>query len=130
MTKRPHMRRVKSKNTSPELTLRRVLWGMGFRGYRFHRKGLPGKPDVCFGPRKKAIFLHGCFWHGHDCRAGRNVPRTNQEYWGPKLARNRERDERHNQELADMGWSVLVVWECELKDPDALADKLRAFMCA
>ena len=88
MVSRPHMQRVRAKNTSPELKLRRLLCDMGFRGYRIHYKKLPGTPDVVFVSRKKAIFVHGCFWHGHDCKAGKNVPRTNQEYWEPKLERN------------------------------------------
>lgn len=122
------MRKVKAKNTVPELKLRHLLREMGFRGYRVHYDALPGKPDVVFTKLKKVIFVHGCFWHGHDCRAGQNAPRTNQDYWKPKLARNKERDQYRQEALRGLGWDVLVVWECELRDLERTAQTLRAFL--
>jgi DNA mismatch endonuclease (patch repair protein) len=123
-----NMRRIRSKNTSPELAVRQLLRGLGFTGYRIHRKELPGKPDVVFIGRKKAIMIHGCFWHGHDCKEGRREPKSNRGYWLPKIERNRERDAQHLAELVRLGWSVLTVWECELRDTMTLSLKLAAFM--
>jgi DNA mismatch endonuclease (patch repair protein) len=122
------MRRIRSKDTAPELATRQLFRELGFTGYRIHRKDLPGKPDVAFIGRKKAVFIHGCFWHGHDCKEGRRRPKSNQAYWLPKIDRNRQRDADHSTELARLGWNVLTVWECELRDSAALAGKLRAFM--
>ena len=113
------MRRVKSKDTSPELKVRRLLTRMGV-GYRLHRKDLPGKPDVVMAGRKLAIFVHGCFWHGHDCARGARVPKANRDYWESKVGRNRARDVEHRTALEARGWRVLTLWECELKDEDAL----------
>jgi len=121
------MRAVKSKNTSPEITVRRLLHAQGYR-YRLHADELPGKPDIVFRPRKKAIFVHGCFWHGHDCRRGARVPNTNQDYWVAKIQRNVERDKVHRAALDSLGWSVLVIWECETKDLEALKKRLTEFM--
>lgn len=123
-----NMRRIRSKNTGPELATRQLLRELGFTGYRIHRKDLPGKPDVAFIGRKKAVFIHGCFWHGHDCKEGRRQPNSNQAYWLPKFERNRQRDANHYAELTRLGWNVLTVWECELRDPVELTGKLRAFM--
>lgn len=110
-----NMRRIRSKNTEPEMLLRSVLHRKGYR-FRIHRKDLPGKPDIIFASRRKAVFVHGCFWHQHSaCREGR-IPGSRQEYWKPKLARNIERDEIAVQSLLELGWKVLVVWECELMD--------------
>ena len=105
----------------PELQVRRLLHGMGYR-YRLHRKDLPGHPDIVFPRAKKAIFVHGCFWHQHSssrCKITR-VPKSRTEYWLPKLARNRLRDKQHMRTLRKLGWKVLVVWECQVKD-DGLA---------
>jgi DNA mismatch endonuclease (patch repair protein) len=126
---RPHMQKVKAKNTMPEIKVRRLLRELGYRGYRVHYKQLPGKPDIAFTKLKKAIFVHGCFWHGHNCRAGRNTPQTNQEYWVPKLVRNKERDRQRLDKIKGMGWQVLIVWECQLKDMDVLAQRIKAFLC-
>lgn len=123
------MRKVRAKNTSPELTLRRLLCELGFRGYRIHYAELPGKPDVAFTRRKKAIFVHGCFWHGHDCRAGRNIPLTNQDYWNEKLTRNKERDQKHLEDIQELGWEILIIWECELKNREETAQRLKSFLC-
>src|SRR5690606_3067519 len=107
------MRAVKSRDTKPELVVRRLLHGMGYR-YRLHRPDLPGKPDIVFTSRRKVIFIHGCFWHGHDCPRGARVPATNTAYWIAKIGRNVTRDQKSLAELADAGWAALVLWECEL----------------
>lgn len=121
------MSQVKSKDTSPEMFVRRLLYSMGYR-YRLHGKALPGKPDLVFAGRKKVIFVHGCFWHGHDCKRGARVPSTRQDYWLAKVGRNKERDFRNVSSLEQAGWDVLTVWECELKDRDVLADRLTQFL--
>ncbi|CAK0753874.1 Type II nicking enzyme V.XorIIP [Azospirillaceae bacterium] len=125
--RRRTMRAVKSKDTGPELLTRRMLHAMGYR-FRLHRRDLPGVPDLVFSGRKKLIFIHGCFWHGHDCRRGARQPKENAEYWRAKIARNQERDSINTRLLLEMGWKVLAVWECELKDKEALATRLRAFL--
>ena len=121
------MRAVKSRDTKPEMIVRRLAHAMGYR-YRLHRAGLPGKPDLVFGPRRKVIFVHGCFWHGHDCKRGARVPKTNVEYWTAKIGGNRQRDADSEAALIAMGWRVLIVWECEMKDRAALAARLRAYL--
>jgi DNA mismatch endonuclease (patch repair protein) len=113
------MRRVKGRDTAPELKVRKLLWRLGAR-YRLHRKDLPGKPDIVLPGRKLAIFVHGCFWHGHDCPRGARVPKANRDYWLAKVARNRARDIETRARLEAMGWWVLVVWECALKDEAGL----------
>ncbi len=123
------MRSVHSQDTKPEMVVRRTVYRLGFR-YRLNRKDLPGKPDLVFAGRCKVIFVHGCFWHGHDCKAGAKRPKTNVEYWTTKLQRNRERDLSHYQQLEGLGWQYLILWECELKDQQALETKLLAFLKA
>jgi DNA mismatch endonuclease (patch repair protein) len=113
------MRRVMGKNTSPELKVRRLLTRMGLR-YRLHRADLPGKPDIVMPGRKLAIFVHGCFWHGHTCARGARVPQANRPYWEAKIGRNRMRDAEHHAALHAHGWRVLTLWECELKDEERL----------
>lgn len=120
------MRSVKTANTGPEMVVRRLLHGMGFR-YRLHANELPGKPDVVFRSRKKAIFVHGCFWHGHGCKVGR-PPKSRQEYWLPKIEANKERDRRNERLLQGMGWDVLTVWQCELRNTSDLRETLRLFV--
>ena len=122
------MQAVKSKDTGPELAVRRIMHKLGYR-YRLHKKGLPGRPDLVFARRKKVIFVHGCFWHGHDCRYGR-PPESRREYWLPKLERNRERDRENKAELESLGWKVLTVWECQIKRKDTadLVDLLIRFL--
>jgi DNA mismatch endonuclease (patch repair protein) len=123
------MRRIESKGMKPELAVRRIVHRLGYR-YRLHRKDLPGKPDLIFGPTRKVIFVHGCFWHGHDdpaCRDSR-APRSNQTYWLPKLARNRERDTANIAALQASGWEVLVIWECETGNSVALKARLMGFL--
>jgi DNA mismatch endonuclease (patch repair protein) len=119
------MRKVPGKNSSAEMKLRRLLRRMGL-GYRLHRKDLPGSPDVAMAGRKAAVFVHGCFWHGHDCRRGARQPKANADYWIAKIARNRARDAASAEKLQAMGWRPVVVWECELKDEAALEARLRA----
>jgi DNA mismatch endonuclease (patch repair protein) len=121
------MRAVKDRDTGGEMLVRRLLHRMGYR-YRLHRPDLPGKPDVAFSGRRKAIFVHGCFWHGHDCARGARAPKSNRDYWTAKITRNAARDVRNQARLQDMGWSVLTVWECELKDKETLAGRLRSFL--
>jgi DNA mismatch endonuclease (patch repair protein) len=119
------MRAVPAKGSSAEMKVRKLLTTLGLR-YRLHRKDLPGSPDVVLSGRKLAIFVHGCFWHGHDCARGARVPKANAGYWTAKVARNRARDARVQGELTALGWRAEVVWECELKIPDRLKDRLRA----
>ena len=121
------MRAVKGRDTRPEMRVRRLLHRMGYR-YRLHGKALAGKPDIVFGPRRKVIFIHGCFWHGHDCKRGARVPATNTDYWRTKIARNVERYARQIDALAAEGWKALTLWECELKDEDVLSKRLRKFL--
>jgi DNA mismatch endonuclease (patch repair protein) len=128
MSRGENMRRIRSVDTAPEMAVRRALRELGHTGYRLHRRDLPGKPDVVFVGRKKAILVHGCFWHGHDCTEGSRKPKSNQDYWLPKIERNRERDAANELLLSEAGWSVLVVWECEIGDADELVRRLRAFM--
>ncbi|MBS0480266.1 MAG: DNA mismatch endonuclease Vsr [Proteobacteria bacterium] len=117
------MARVKSRDTQPERIVRRVLTQLGYR-YRLHRSDIPGKPDIAFIGRRKAIFVHGCFWHGHDCKRGARAPKDNAAYWSAKIARNRERDRDTLTALTALGWRSLIVWECELRAVDRLAGRL------
>lgn len=117
------MRRVKGRDTTPELKVRRALTALGAR-YRLNRKDLPGSPDIVMPGRRLAIFVHGCFWHGHDCARGSRVPKANREYWTAKVARNVARDQRTAQALCETGWRVETVWECDLKDATALSTRL------
>jgi DNA mismatch endonuclease (patch repair protein) len=121
------MRAVRSRDTSPELAVRGVLRSFA-PGYRLHRKDIPGRPDIAYIGAKRAIFVHGCFWHGHDCARGARAPKTNADYWRAKIARNKARDAGAMDTLAAMGWRALVIWECELKEREFLARKLRAFV--
>lgn len=108
------MAKIKSKNTKPELLLRKKLHAMGFR-YRLHDAKLPGKPDLVFPSRKKVVFVNGCFWHGHDCPVGARLPKSNTAFWVDKRERNQARDLRQIALLKDLGWECLVVWECTIK---------------
>ncbi|MBI1389667.1 MAG: DNA mismatch endonuclease Vsr [bacterium] len=125
--RRRTMSRVRGKDTKPEWIVRRTAHGMGFR-YRLHHAGLPGKPDLVFVSRRKVIFVHGCFWHGHSCKAGRNRPSSRTEYWTAKLDRNMARDRRNRRALKKQGWDVLVIWECQLKNEERLRARLAAFL--
>lgn len=121
------MRRVKGKDTSPELAVRKALTALGAR-YRLNRKNLPGSPDIVMPGRRLAVFVHGCFWHGHDCARGARVPKTNREYWTAKIARNVARDARAAAELAAAGWRVETIWECDLKEAGALRARLQELL--
>ncbi len=124
-----NMSAIRSRDTKPEMIVRRLVHSMGYR-YRLHRMDLPGKPDLVFAGRRKVVFVHGCFWHQHpdqECRDAR-YPRSNQAYWQPKLDGNVRRDAANRQKLKDSGWDSLVVWECEIKDRDALAARVQAFL--
>lgn len=122
-----NMRRIKSKDTSPELMVRRTVHALGFR-FRLHAKHLPGAPDLAFVGRRKAIFVHGCFWHSHRGCVDGHIPRSRTEYWSEKLNRNKMRDRANLRSLAQQGWQILVIWECETKDVDSLSQKLRNFL--
>lgn len=121
------MARIKSKNTQPELLIRKILTQLGAR-YRLHRKDLPGSPDVAMPGRRLAIFVHGCFWHGHDCARGSRAPKTNRDYWLAKVARNTARDARNVIDLTSAGWRVETIWECEMKDREGLTRRLSALL--
>ena len=121
------MRRVKGANTTPEMTVRKALTKLGAR-YRLHRADLPGKPDIVLPGRKLALFVHGCFWHGHDCARGARVPKQNRDYWVAKVARNMARDAKNAEALTAAGWRVETIWECELKNASALEERLRALL--
>ena len=109
------MSHIKSKDTSIEMMVRRRLFAMGYR-YRVNYKALPGKPDIVFTKKKIAIFIHGCYWHGHDCGSRyAHTSQSNRAYWGPKIERNKQRDARNKEELKRMGWRVMTIWECQLK---------------
>ena len=113
----------------PEMTVRKLVHGMGYR-YRLHRHDLPGRPDLVFSSRKKIIFVHGCFWHQHgkkNCKLVRR-PKSNKEYWLPKLERNVERDKEHQWALEKEGWDVMVVWECEVGEGEQIGRRLRSFL--
>jgi DNA mismatch endonuclease (patch repair protein) len=122
-----NMAAIKGKNTKPEISLRSIIHRLGYR-YRLHRKDLPGKPDIVFPSRKKVIFVHGCYWHMHDCRFGNVIPDTRTEFWQTKRTGNVARDERHVKELKALGWDCLVVWACSLRDPKTVVREVRRFL--
>lgn len=123
------MGRVKDRNTRPELLVRHLVHGMGYR-YRLHRRDLPGTPDLVFPGRRKVIFVHGCFWHRHPdpaCKLAR-LPKSKHDFWMPKLEGNRRRDEDNEQELRALGWDILAIWECQLSRPEELRTRIREFL--
>ena len=121
------MARIGSADTSPELAVRRLLHRLGYR-FRLHRRGLPGTPDICFPGRKKAIFVHGCFWHRHEGCRRTTTPVTRTSFWNDKFRKNVERDRANLKALRELGWSVMVVWECETAKPEALGPRLVGFL--
>jgi DNA mismatch endonuclease (patch repair protein) len=127
-----NMARIRSKDTAPELAVRRFLHRAGLR-FRVHRRDLPGKPDLVFPGRRLCLFVHGCFWHGcPDCIDGTRAVKSNAGYWGPKIEGNRARDARHRAALEADGWTVIVLWECQARDParlEELASTIRALPC-
>ena len=127
-----NMRRIKSKGMKPEMLVRSLVHALGYR-YRLHRAGLPGKPDLVFPSRRKVVFVHGCFWHGHDdpaCVDGQRQPKSNLGYWLPKLARNKARDADNAAALTALGWQVMTVWECETRKSAGLEQRIRVFLGA
>lgn len=122
-----HMAKIRSKDTKPEMILRRMLHRAGFR-YRLHDRLLPGKPDLVFAGRRKVVFVNGCFWHGHSCAVGSRVPKSNTEFWLEKRRRNRQRDVDQRKQLALQGWSYLDIWECEIAANEDLVSKVATFL--
>jgi DNA mismatch endonuclease, patch repair protein len=120
------MQAVKSRDTRPELAVRQLVRDLGLR-YRLHRKNLPGKPDIAIPSLRKAIFVNGCFWHGHTCHRGARVPVHNRDYWMQKIARNRSRDRRSRAALRALGWAVLTIWECQVNRTTSRT-RLRTFL--
>lgn len=121
------MSRIRKTGSKPEVQVRQLAHRLGYR-FRINRRDLPGTPDIVFPGRRKTIFVHGCFWHQHDGCCLANKPQTRPGYWLPKLARNVERDAQVRALLLELGWESLVVWECEIKDRDGLARRLREFL--
>ena len=121
------MARIRSRDTKPELVVRRLVHALGYR-YRLYPSTLPGKPDLVFPRHRKVICVHGCFWHGHDCSAGINRPRSNVAYWRLKLLKNRRRDTANRAALKRLGWRVLVLWECQLGNLDRLRSRIERFL--
>lgn len=120
------MARIRSKDTRPEVVVRSILHHLGYR-FRLHRKDLPGKPDIVLPKHRKVVLVHGCFWHGHNCRLA-SKPKSNVAYWRNKLKANHTRDEKNLRALDALGWKVLVIWECEVRRMDGLAEKLDLFI--
>lgn len=123
------MGRVPSRDTVPEMLVRRLTHALGYR-YRLHGKDLPGKPDLVFRSRRKVIFVHGCFWHRHPGCALARLPKSREDFWLPKLEANRQRDLKNENALQVKGWTVLTIWECELGDIDKLKNKIKEFLDA
>jgi DNA mismatch endonuclease (patch repair protein) len=124
---RARMRRVRRRDTRPEMEVRRILFAMGYR-YRLHMRDLPGTPDIVFPARRKAIFVHGCFWHRHAGCPKASTPRSDDEFWRTKFEANVRRDERKESELKGMGWRVLIIWECQIRNASAMAEQLLGFL--
>jgi len=122
-----NMRRIRSKDTKPEMAVRRLVHGLGYR-YRLHRRDLPGNPDMVFPSRRKVIFVHGCFWHQHGKCIDSHIPKSKRSYWAPKLQQNRERDEKNLTLLRTLGWKHLVVWECEVMASEHLVRRIGKFL--
>ena len=123
------MARVRSKNSRPEMVVRRLVFSLGYR-YRLHARDLPGHPDLVFRPRRKVIFVHGCFWHRHQLCPLARMPKSRLDFWQPKLEGNRLRDQRNRRDLAKAGWKVLTIWECQLKNPERLEEIIKRFLDA
>jgi DNA mismatch endonuclease, patch repair protein len=121
------MSQVRGQDTTPEIKVRSMTHRLGYR-FRLHRKDLPGNPDLVFPSRKKVIFVHGCFWHGHNCSRGGRIPKTNTEYWSEKLSKNIERDRKNQEALRSLGWEILIIWECDLKAPDNVIYSINRYL--
>lgn len=122
------MRRISSSATQPELIVRSLVKSTGYRGYRFNLSSVLGTPDICWKGRKIAIFVHGCFWHGHDCQHGRRTPSSNTEYWKAKIARNVARDKQNQYALIQQRWRVMIVWECQLSQEEKVLQRIERFL--
>jgi DNA mismatch endonuclease (patch repair protein) len=122
-----NMRRIRCKDSRPEMEVRRLIHSLGYR-YRLHKHSLPGRPDLVFECRRKVVFVHGCFWHAHEHCAAAHRPKSNAHYWNPKLRGNRRRDVRNTAVLRELGWRVLVVWECQVSDVRRLRKTVRSFL--
>ena len=120
------MQSVGTKDTRPEMLIRRKLHGLGYR-FRLHRKDLPGRPDIVFSAKHKVVFIHGCFWHGHGCKKGK-LPKSRDDYWRPKIESNKARDARVVLALKDLGWTALTLWQCELQDKEQTEHLLCEFL--
>ena len=129
--RRRNMAAIRGKDTQPEMLLRRLVYSLGYR-YRLHVRNLPGCPDLVFFSRRKVIFVHGCFWHRHNCRMGRPMPRTRRAFWRMKLEGNKARDKRNRRKLRQMGWKGLVIWECQIRPAKMarLAARVSKFLAA
>ncbi len=121
------MSQVRGQDTTPEIKVRSMIHRLGYR-FRLHRKDLPGNPDLVFPSRKKIIFVHGCFWHGHNCSRGGRIPKANTDYWSNKLRRNIERDRRSQEALRSLGWEILIIWECDLKNPNKVISSVNRYL--
>ena len=121
------MASISGKNTKPELIVRKLLFSMGNR-YRLHYSNLPGKPDLVFSRKRKVIFIHGCFWHRHDCKKGKSLPVKNSEFWKNKLTDNTNRDDKNIRDLKQLGWNVLVIWECQIRNVEWLIENLHFYL--
>lgn len=121
------MSSIRGKNSTSEILVRRLVYSLGYR-YRLHFKGLPGRPDLVFPGQRKVIFVHGCFWHRHQCKKGQSLPAKNREFWQKKLSDNVERDRRNYEALHQIGWQTLVVWECEIKNVKRLREQLIRYL--
>ena len=121
------MSRIRNRGTKPELVVRSIVHTLGGR-YRLNVRGLPGTPDLVLPGRRSVIFVHGCFWHRHRCRFGQAMPATRYEFWSAKFQRNIDRDRRVRRELRKLGWQVLIVWECQTKDPERLMERIAKFL--
>ena len=126
MDRSDNMRAIRGKDTSPEIAGRRLVHRLGYR-FRLHWKDLPGKPDLVFPARRKVIFVHGCFWHCHACKTGL-TPKSNRDFWLPKLRRNKARDSENTEALTRLGWNALVIWQCELKDIADVRLRVKRFL--
>ena len=126
MNRSENMRAIRSRDTLPEMAVRSLVHRLGYR-FRLHRQDLPGKPDLVFSARHKVIFVHGCFWHAHACKTGL-IPKTNRDFWLPKLRRNKARDKQNLKALTHQGWDALIIWQCELKDSSGVSRRVKQFL--
>jgi DNA mismatch endonuclease (patch repair protein) len=122
-----HMAKIRSADTKPEMRLRRALHAAGYR-FRLHDRRLPGRPDLVFASRRKVVFVNGCFWHGHTCKVGSRLPKTNTAFWEEKRRRNQERDFFQRSRLQELGWAYFDVWECEIMENNLIVERVKIFL--